>query len=631
MTEKEHAILGIDLGTTYCCVGMWNTQTRTVEIIPNAEGKRTTPSLLGVYANNEYVYGEEARDWLSTAPECVFWEVKRWIGRTLQEPELQEFQSRMSYQITSDESTPIWCIARSRDNTEEVKKRPEEVSAELLKHLKTQVEERFDVVVRDVVITVPAYFGEPQRYATKRAGELAGLNVLRVLPEPTAAALAYHWQEGGERCVMVYDWGGGTLDVSLVSMDNGLLEVIGMSGDHHLGGQDFDDALLRYVWGRYCAKCGKQVDASRPNEPFRSLLRSHMETVKRRLSMQKRVRIGVKVPKEVREEFGLIDKMNCEDGDLDWLTRDEMESACRDLFVRGMMPVEDLIRSVSSRWSENELNEVILVGGTTRMLLVREQLERRFPGIKIHQRLDPDEVVAYGATVQAALCMQTNDVRLSEITLLDVLPFSLGVEVMGGIFAKVLERNQVLPIEHKETFTTCEDDQTEVTIKVYQGERAFVKDNLSLGEFILENIPPGPRGSLKIEVTFMVDTNGILHVRAKDVDSGVERHVRFQVYGQETQVRDICSSEDLAKEEERKERILHLQQIQQWMDMVAKIWLKLREQVEPSIQEEVEYEFGCIREQVESWCEEPPIKEEQDMYWDKWRIWVGSIANKYQC
>lgn len=535
--------IGIDFGTTFCCVSYWNQYTGTLELIPSMSGNNTFPSIIA-FIDGKIIVGEEAASWKTLAPESILWEIKRFIGRTFNDSRVQEDKQHVTYLIreTPNEPESIQLGIKNYSSEDNITDEnnvmwvsPLEASSIILKYLRETVNKHLNADVKNAVITVPAYFGDLQREAIKLAAELANLNVLRIIPEPTAAALAYHndfFTNTGKN-ILVFDWGGGTLDVSLLTMENTIVEVIAIDGDHHLGGEDIDNIILRRVWQKFAAQLLLPRDE---HNEYPNLSKSHsnelrciIEKAKRILSIQDKTRIEWN-PTHVLFDLDIIitDTNKALIRKPVWITRNELEEWCDGLFLRAMTPVNRIIRDVSGRFSETEIDEVLLVGGTTRIPAIQELLVRRFPCAHVHQRVHPDECVGRGAGIQSALLTGIRHDNLKNVLLLDVSPFSLGIETIGGVMTRLLERNTTLPAYARQIFTTEVDEQVSVYIMIYQGERAFVVDNQLLGRFELSGIPLASRGVPRIEVTFEVDVNGILLVSAVEQVSHKKCCIRIQ-------------------------------------------------------------------------------------------------------
>ncbi|MBX3517751.1 MAG: molecular chaperone DnaK [Rhodospirillales bacterium] len=497
-------VIGIDLGTTNSCVAIL--EGKDARVIENAEGMRTTPSIVAFTEAGERLVGQPAKRQAVTNPENTLFAIKRLIGRRYRDPITDKDKGLVPYRIVEGANGDAWVQAHGKDYS------PSQVSAFILQKMKETAERFLSEEVTQAVITVPAYFNDSQRQATKDAGKIAGLEVLRIINEPTAAALAYGMEKKGAGTVAVYDLGGGTFDISVLEIGDGVFEVKSTNGDTFLGGEDFDKRILDYLADEFKKENGIDLRQDRL-----ALQRLKEAAEKAKIELSSTMQTEVNLPFITADATGpkhLTIK----------LTRAKLEALVEDLIEKTVGPCRAALKDAGL--TAGEIDEVILVGGMTRMPKVIETVKNFF-GREPHKGVNPDEVVAVGAAIQAAVLKG----EVKDVLLLDVTPLSLGIETLGGVFTRLIDRNTTIPTRKSQVFSTAEDGQTAVTIRVFQGEREMAADNKLLGQFDLVGIPPAPRGMPQVEVTFDIDANGIVNVSAKDKATGKEQQIRIQASG----------------------------------------------------------------------------------------------------
>ncbi len=571
-------VIGIDLGTTNSCVAIMDgSQPRVIE---NAEGARTTPSVVA-FTDNERLVGQPAKRQAVTNPENTVFAVKRLIGRRIDSPEVKKDRKLVPYAIIDGGNGDAWVQSGGE------KYSPSQISAFILQKMKETAESYLGEEVSQAVITVPAYFNDAQRQATKDAGKIAGLEVLRIINEPTAAALAYGLDKKETKTIAVYDLGGGTFDITILEIDDGLFEVKSTNGDTFLGGEDFDMRIVNYLADEFKKETG--VDLTKDKMALQRL---------KEAAEKAKIELSSSTQTEINQPFISMDPNGGQPLHMVMkLTRAKLESLVSDLIKKSIKPCKDALKDAGL--SIGDIDEVVMVGGMTRMPRVTEEVSKFF-GKEPHKGVNPDEVVAMGAAIQAGVLQ--GDVK--DVVLLDVTPLSLGIETLGGVFTRLIDRNTTIPTKKSQIFSTAEDNQNAVTLRVFQGEREMAADNKLLGQFNLEDIPPAPRGLPQIEVTFDIDANGIVEVGAKDKGTGKEQNITIQASGGlsddeiDAMVKEAEANAEADKD--RKELVEAKNHAESIIHSTEKSMEEHADKVDPTTIEAIELAISALKDQLET-------------------------------
>ncbi len=570
-------VIGIDLGTTNSCVAVM--EGKSARVIENAEGMRTTPSMVAFTESGERLVGQAAKRQAVTNPTNTLFAIKRLIGRRFEDPITKKDMALVPYHIVAGDNGDAWVESSGK------KYSPSQVSAFILMKMKETAESYLGEKVTQAVITVPAYFNDAQRQATKDAGKIAGLEVLRIINEPTAAALAYGLEKKGAGVIAVYDLGGGTFDISILEIGDGVFEVKSTNGDTFLGGEDFDARIMDYLADEFKKEQGIDLRSDRL-----ALQRLKEAAEKAKIELSSSMQTEVNLPFITADQTG-PKHLNIK------LTRAKLEALVEDLVARTVEPCKAALRDAGLKASE--IDEVILVGGQTRMPKIQEVVKEFF-GREPHKGVNPDEVVAIGAAIQGGVLKG----EVKDVLLLDVTPLSLGIETLGGVFTRLIDRNTTIPTRKGQTFSTAEDNQTAVTIRVFQGEREMAADNKMLGQFDLVGIPPAPRGVPQVEVTFDIDANGIVNVQAKDKATGKEQAIRIQASGglSDADIQRMVKEAEAhaAEDRKRKDAVEARNHADGLIHSTEKTLKEFGDKVSAEVKSEIERDLQALKDVLES-------------------------------